>query len=214
MKWENFRNCHETFDCFSFFFSGLISIFLQNKRRRKKNGGFNWIWLDIITLCVCCSVWAHFLVPTVCVVCTPFHHLSCVYIYTCVCTALCFQFSLPTLSSSSVILGYFQPERRGAIAAWSPAVRTVKCVEGVTRDRRRQGSANVESNDGALSILFLFQESKKKKKRKKFGRPAVRLIRSNFKKKKEKRPDRIVGAFQCDWTLRWWYHSYSRVEQQ
>jgi hypothetical protein len=97
-------------------------------------------------------------------------------------------FPADSVYSSSVILGYFQPER-GALAAWSPAVRTVKCVEGVTRDRRRQGSANVESNDGALSILFLFQESKKeKKKRKKFGRPAVRLIRSNFKKKKKKDP--------------------------
>lgn len=131
-----------------------------------------------------------------CVVYTFSSSLVCIHIHVCG-TALCFQFSLPTLYSSS--LGYFGlfPGERSyiAIAAWSPAVHsTVKCVEGVTRDRRRQGSANVESNDGALSILFLFQESKKKGKN--FGRPAVRLIRSNFKKKKEKkkkRPDRIVG---------------------
>lgn len=159
---------------------------------------FDWILLRF----VCVVLFERIFSFPLYVLCVHLFIISRVYIYTCVYTALCFQFSLPTLSSSSVILGYFQPERRGAIAAWSPAVRTVKCVEGVTRDRRRQGSANVESNDGALSILFLFQESKKKKKRKKFGRPAVRLIRSNFKKKKEKRPDRIVGAFQCDWTLR------------
>jgi hypothetical protein len=95
-----------------------------------------------------------------CVVYTFSSSLVCTYIHVCVYCPLFSIFPADSVYSSSVILGYFQPER-GALAAWSPAVRTVKCVEGVTRDRRRQGSANVESNDGALSILFLFQKERK-----------------------------------------------------
>lgn len=161
-------------------------------------------------------VWAHFLVPTVyicCVLCTPFHHLSCVYIYMYVVLPFVFNFPCRLYSSSLGYFGLFPGERSYiAIAAWSPAVHsTVKCVEGVTRDRRRQGSANVESNDGALSILFLFQESKKKGK--KFRPPrcstnSIKFQKEKRKKKEKTRPYCGREASQCDWTLRWWYHSY------
>jgi hypothetical protein len=60
---------------------------------------FDWILLRF----VCVVLFERIFSFPLYVVCTPFHHLSCVHIH--VCTALCFQFSLPTLYIAE--LGYF-----------------------------------------------------------------------------------------------------------